>query len=59
MKVSVSYYDSFDNRYEKDIDIFIRRYNINSSILKRNYDFSVSFELNALNRIPEKYINLD
>lgn len=59
MKVSVSYYDSFDNRYEKDIDIFIRRYNINSSTLKRNYDFSVSFELNALNRIPEKYINLD
>gem|GEM_PF-6405481 len=59
IKVSVGYYDSFGNRYEKDIDIFIGNHTVKRINLQRNYDFSINFELSALNRLPEKYINFD
>lgn len=54
VKADISYYDSFDNEYKKDVDIYI-------GSTKRTHTFTsnknlVEFELNALNRLPEKQI---
>lgn len=57
IKASVSYYDSFNTRYEKDIDIFVGSNIVKHVNMQRSYDFSINFELSALNRLPEKIHN--
>lgn len=54
IKANITYFDSFDNKYTKDVDIYI-----GSSLSE--YDFysgkhTVSFELNGLNRLPKKQL---
>lgn len=58
MKVLVTYYDSFNNKYEKDTDIYIGRSTVKHSF-QNDYDISVNFKLEGLNRLPNKDINLD
>jgi hypothetical protein len=55
-KVFISYYDSFNNRYEKDADLFIGSKSIQHHLQNQN-SFNVSFELNGFNRLPNKYID--
>ncbi|MCM3239067.1 hypothetical protein M3589_15190 [Heyndrickxia oleronia] len=51
-KIKLSYYDSFNNKYSKDIDVYIGTNNVQHNLETKK--FSVNFELNGLNRLPVK-----
>ena len=58
VKVKVKYYDSFNNIYVKDIDLYIdiTKFNYNQ---ESEFDFEVNFVINSLNRIAEREVNDD
>jgi hypothetical protein len=53
VKVCITYYDSFNNKYVKDIDIYVQSVNIKFSV-DDGFNFAIDFVLNALNRLPSK-----
>lgn len=57
LKLNLCYYDSFNNKYEKDVDIYIGT--VNNQIFTEFDGFASSFSLDGFNRLPEKFIKLD